>query len=210
MTRPTPDRRTLLGTLAGVGASSLAGCPLFSPGADGTATPLGPQRSRSLASQFAPTLYFDEHEQWFPTDPRPYTSQRGGDTIVTGFDALNGYHDRFTGSTPPNPTVFYNAVSYEESPLAVVQFWFYSVFDQFTQALDAVADAARRAAEAAGAGDRSNADRRLDTVASRLQQVRSNLEDASGDLSAPLSAAASKRLDQAATRTEQARGQSKL
>ena len=85
-----------------------------------------------LAARFAPTLYFDTDEQWFPTDPRPYTSRQDGETVVSGFDALNGYHERFTGERPPNPTVFYNAVGYEDSSLAVVQFWFYSVFDQFT------------------------------------------------------------------------------
>ncbi len=122
----------MLGTLAGAGTASLAGCPLFSPGSDGTATQLGTERSRRLATQFAPTVYFDENEPWFPTDPRPYTSQQDGETVVTGFDALDGYHERFTGSAPPKPTVFYNAVEYQESPLVVVQFWFYSVFDQFT------------------------------------------------------------------------------
>ncbi|MDS0283599.1 hypothetical protein [Haloarcula onubensis] len=132
MVDPTLTRRRLLGTAAGAGAATLAGCPLFSPGADGTPTAVGPERARRLAAQFAPTLYFDEREQWFPTDPRPYTSQRDGETVVTGFDALDGYHDRFTGDLPPDPTVFYNAVEYRESPLAVVQFWFYSVFDQFT------------------------------------------------------------------------------
>ena len=132
MAPDTPDRRAVLATLAGAGAASLAGCPLFSPGQDGTPTQLGAERSRRLATQFAPTLYFDTNEPWFPTDPRPYTSQRDGETIVTGFDALDGYHDRFSGSQPPDPTVFFNAVEYQESPLAVVQFWFYSVFDQFT------------------------------------------------------------------------------
>ena len=125
MADTTLNRRRLLGTLAGAGTASVAGCPLFSPGSDGTPTQVGAERTRRLAEQFAPTVYFDEREQWFPTDPRPYASQRDGETVVTGFDALDGYHDRFTGSQPPAPTVFYNAVAYEESPLAVVQFWFY-------------------------------------------------------------------------------------
>ncbi|WP_324664245.1 hypothetical protein [Haloarcula sediminis] len=122
----------MLGTLTTAGTASLAGCPVFSSGQDGTPTTLDAERSRRLATQFAPTVYFDENEPWFPTDPRPYTSQRDGETIVTGFDALDGYHERFTGDQPPEPTVFYNAVEYQESPLAVVQFWFYSAFDQFT------------------------------------------------------------------------------
>jgi len=48
--------------------------------------------------------------------------------------AFDGYHERYDeAGEPPNPTVvFYNGVQYEDSPLAVVQFWLYSAFDQFT------------------------------------------------------------------------------
>jgi len=47
--------------------------------------------------------------------------------------AFDGYHERYDeADEPPNPTVFYNGVQYEDSPLAVVQFWLYSAFDQFT------------------------------------------------------------------------------
>jgi len=47
--------------------------------------------------------------------------------------AFDGYHERYDeAGEPPNPTVvFYNGVQYEDSPLAVVQFWLYSAFDQF-------------------------------------------------------------------------------
>nr|WP_236044506.1 hypothetical protein [Halomicroarcula salinisoli] len=126
------SRRRILGTVAGAGTASLAGCPLFSPGADSETTAVDPEAASELATRFAPTLYFDENEPWFPTDPRQYTSEQDGETVVTGFDALDGYHADFTGSEPPAPMLFYNAVGYEDSPLVAVQFWAYSVFDQFT------------------------------------------------------------------------------
>ncbi|MFD1562918.1 hypothetical protein ACFR99_05080 [Haloarchaeobius amylolyticus] len=126
------DRRTVLGTLAGIGGTALAGCSAFERESDGQTSQVDDERARELATEFAPTLYFDVHEPWFPTDPRPYASELDGETIVDGFDAFDGYHEQYSEGQPPDPTVFYNAVEYEESPLAVVQFWFYSVFDQFT------------------------------------------------------------------------------
>ena len=126
------DRRSLLGALAGAGAATLAGCSALESESDSEATAVDDDFARELATRFAPTLYFDEHEPWFPTDPRPYTSDVAGETVVDGFDAFDGYHEEFTTGDPPNPTVFYNAVKYEGSPLAVVQFWLYSAFDQFT------------------------------------------------------------------------------
>ncbi|MBX0325392.1 hypothetical protein EGH21_20400 [Halomicroarcula sp. F13] len=132
MSESTLDRRTLLASLAGVGAASVAGCSVLEGGEDSDASEVDADRASELATRFAPTLYFDENEPWFPTDPRPYTSERDGETVVDGFDAFDGYHERFTGEQPPNPTVFYHAVEYEDSPLAVVQFWLYSAFDQFT------------------------------------------------------------------------------
>jgi hypothetical protein len=155
--RPTdPDdglrRRSLLGALAAAGTASLSGCP--APGGDdagpttgrddagsttdreGESTPTttpDAATARRLAERFAPTLYFDAAERWFPTDPRPYASERDGETVVDGFDALDGYTRRTTEADgPPDSTVFYNVVEYAGSPLAVVQFWFYSAFDQFT------------------------------------------------------------------------------
>jgi len=125
-------RRSVLGALAGVGGATLAGCSAFKRERDGQTSGLDGEAARELATEFAPTLYFDANEPWFPTDPRPYASERDGETVVTGFDALDGYHERYSDGDPPDPTVFYNAVAYEDSPLAVVQFWFYSVFDQFT------------------------------------------------------------------------------
>ncbi len=126
------DRRTYLASIAGAGTASLAGCSLFDTGDDNEVSDVDDRRARELAEQFAPTLYFDKNERWFPTDPRPFESDLDGETIVDGFDALDGYVDQGGADDPPAPTGFYNVVEYEESPLAVVQFWFYSVFDQFT------------------------------------------------------------------------------
>ncbi|USZ67562.1 hypothetical protein NGM10_12595 [Halorussus salilacus] len=131
--RPAVNRRTVLGALAGGGAASLAGCSLFQADEDEPTTELDDETVRDLAVAFAPTLYFDEEERWFPTDPRPYETDAGGETVVDGFDALDGYTERYgDAETPPDPTVFYRGVRYEDSSLAVVQYWYYSAFDQFT------------------------------------------------------------------------------
>ncbi|MFD1632514.1 hypothetical protein ACOZ4L_06925 [Haloplanus ruber] len=131
-------RRRLLGVLAGASVGSLAGCP--APDGDDsdadtpapTTTP-DPETARRLAERFAPTLAFDAAERWFPTDPRPYATERDGETVVDGFAALDGYtRAAAEADTPPDPTVFYHVVEYEASPLAVVQYWVYSAFDQFT------------------------------------------------------------------------------
>lgn len=127
----TIDRRTVLTSVAGGAVASMAGCSAFDDGDDGDVSTVDGDRARALAERFAPTLYFDENEPWFPTDPRPYESERDGTTVVDGFDALNGYVEA-GGDGPPDPVLFYNVLEYEESPLAVVQYWFYSVFDQFT------------------------------------------------------------------------------
>jgi hypothetical protein len=125
-------RRRFLATLAGTGvASSLAGCSLLAPGRDASTTSLTDDRARALAERFAPTMYFDEAEPWLPTDPRDYETTRDGEPVVDGFAALDGYTEAYD-EEPPSPTVFYHAVTYEASPLAAVQFWYYSAFDQFT------------------------------------------------------------------------------
>ncbi|WP_226022885.1 hypothetical protein [Halomicrobium salinisoli] len=127
-------RRALLSAVAGAGAG-LAGCsvPGGDPAAGDAATArLDDERTRDLAERFAPVLYFDADERWFPTDPRPYERERDGETVVDGFAALNDYAAAFDPESPPAPTAFYNAVRYEDSPLAVVQYWFYAAFDQFT------------------------------------------------------------------------------
>ena len=130
--RRAVDRRTVLGALAGAGTAAVAGCSGSGPD-DASTAELEGDRLDELAARFAPTLYFDAAEPWFPTDPRPYAGEEDGETVVDGFAAFDGYHAEYdeTGE-PPNPTVFYNGVRYEESPLAVVQFWMYSAFDQFT------------------------------------------------------------------------------
>jgi len=127
------DRRTVLASVGSVGAASIAGCTVFESGADSGTTELSDERARELAAEFAPTLYFDENEKWFPTDPSAYERQQDGVWVVDGFDAFDGYTDAATESDePPEPTLFYHAVEYDESPLVVVQFWYYSAFDQFT------------------------------------------------------------------------------
>ena len=131
---PTLDRRTLLVGLAGAGTAGFAGCSaLTDRGDDAETTDTDPELASELATRFAPTVYFDEAEPWFPTDPRPYVTEPDGDPIVDGFDAMNGYHERVADADePPNRTIFYNTVQYQDSPLAVVQFWMYAAFDQFT------------------------------------------------------------------------------
>ncbi|MFC7200478.1 hypothetical protein [Halospeciosus flavus] len=130
-------RRELLTLLGGGTAAGLAGCAGVLPGGEqssGPTEPVGDDRARRLAEQFAPTLYFDAAETWFPTDPRPYASEQDGERVVTGFDAVDGYLRDYEaqGGAPPNPTVFYNARTYPDTTLSVVQFWSYSAFDQFT------------------------------------------------------------------------------
>jgi len=127
------NRRSLLTSLGIAGTASLAGCSASEPAPDRSATTLSEERTRELAEEYAPTLYFDEAEKWFPTDPRTYESEQDGETVVNGFDALNDYTAASKeAESPPEPTMFYHGVSYDDSPLAVVQFWYYSAFDQFT------------------------------------------------------------------------------
>ena len=140
-------RRSVLGSLAGAGTVVVSGCA--GDPAERTATgdpsdetggspesetvPMDADTLDEFAARFAPTLYFDAVEPWFPTDPRPYAVEEGGETVVDGFDAFDGYHERYDeAGVPPDPTVFYHGVRYEDSPLAVVQFWLDSAFDQFT------------------------------------------------------------------------------
>ena len=131
---PGLQRRGFLATLGAVaGGASLAGCSTFDRDDDGDTETLSEERTRKLAERFAPTLYFDEHEKWFPTDPRPYEIERNGEPVVDGFAAFDGYTEQIKkGNGPPEPTVFYHGIEYVDSPLAVVQFWYYFPFDQFT------------------------------------------------------------------------------
>jgi len=108
-----------------------AATPMPTQGPTPAATPAEPVDFSALVERLAPDLYFGRRERWFPTDPRPYASEVDGRTVVHGFDALAGYSRSFreTGS-PPRPSVFYHVVPLSGSRLAV-QYWLYSVFDQF-------------------------------------------------------------------------------
>ena len=129
---PSTTRRAVLAAAASGAATSLAGCGMLSPGDDADTADVDDDRARELAERFAPTIRFDSRERWFPTDPRQFERDRDGDTVVDGFDALNGYVEAGGHEDPPEPRVFYNVREYAESPLIVVQFWLYSAFDQFT------------------------------------------------------------------------------
>ncbi|WP_435117239.1 hypothetical protein [Halolamina sp. C58] len=125
-------RRRLLAALAGGGAATAGGAYLFTGGQPAETDALGDEESRRLAEAHAPTLYYGAREQWPATDPREYTSERDDETIVDGFDALDGYTADSREVDYPHPTVFYHAVDYPDSPLSCVQFWIYSAFDQFS------------------------------------------------------------------------------
>jgi hypothetical protein len=105
---------------------------MLEAGDDADTADVDDDRARELAERFAPTIRFDSRERWFPTDPRQFERDRNGDTIVDGFDALNGYVEAGGHEDPPEPRVFYNVREYADSPLSVGQFWLYSAFDQFT------------------------------------------------------------------------------
>ncbi|QIB74033.1 hypothetical protein G3I44_06815 [Halogeometricum borinquense] len=125
-------RRRLLAAVASASAAAVAGCSATESEPNATTTAVPTDEARTLAERYAPVLYFDANERWFPTDPRLYESESDGEPVVEGFDAFNGYSERATETPVPDPTVFYNVRSYEASPLTVVQYWFYSAFDQFT------------------------------------------------------------------------------
>jgi hypothetical protein len=130
------DRRDLLKIAGGAGLVGAAGCfalATLDREADAPTERVTDEEARTLAESYAPYLYFDEYEKWFPTDPRSYERERDDGTVVDGFDALDGYTRAFEeAGDPPDPVAFYNVRQYEESPLAVVQYWLYSAFDQFS------------------------------------------------------------------------------
>jgi len=129
-------RRQLLAITAGVGgvgALGAAGLGALDREPDARTTEMEEEESRRLAERFAPVYYFDTYEKWFPADPRPYEREADGDQVVDGFAAFNDYTEAFReAGGPPNPTVFYRVVGYEDSPLAAVQYWWYAAFDQFS------------------------------------------------------------------------------
>jgi hypothetical protein len=141
----TGRRRLLAGGLLalGGGAAGLYGLTrgageddpdTATPAPTPTARQPDDDEARRLAVRFAPDLHFGARERWFPTDPRRYERERGGERIVNGFDALDGYTRAVAanGGDPPAPTVFYRVVEYPDDPLVAVQYWIYSAFDQFT------------------------------------------------------------------------------
>jgi len=79
-----------------------------------------------------------------------------------------------------------------------------------SQALEAIAEAARRAAERAAAGDRGQADRSLTNVQDRLERATTRLAEASDDLPDDLERATERRLDQSRRRAGQAHAAEKL
>lgn len=133
---PEFSRRDLLqatGTLAVAGTSFTAGCSVLQRDPDAATADVTDEEARRLAERYAPVLYFDAAEKWYPTDPRPYERERDGDPVVDGFDAFDGYARRSREADgPPDPTLFYHVRAYEDSPLAAVQYWWYGAFDQFS------------------------------------------------------------------------------
>ena len=86
----------------------------------------------AIVERYAPDLYFGALEKWFPTDPRAYVVDADDGPVVDGFRALEAYSREFRESgSPPAPTVFYRVVEAAEG-VDAIQYWFYSVFDQFT------------------------------------------------------------------------------
>ncbi|MGQ4557575.1 hypothetical protein [Halobellus sp. GM3] len=86
----------------------------------------------AIVSRYAPDLYFGALEKWYPTDPRPYVIETDDGRVVDGFAALEEYSAAFDGGgAPPAPTVFYNVVE-AAAGVDAIQYWCYSVFDQFT------------------------------------------------------------------------------
>ncbi|MFC7069327.1 hypothetical protein [Halobaculum lipolyticum] len=137
MTDTHLTRRRLLAGGALAGATAAAGCAGLFGGSGGgdrveTAT-VEDDRARTLAAAHAPDLYFGVGERWFPTDPRVYAAESGDQTTLDGFAAFDGYsRDVAAAGEPPHRVAFYRVVEYADTDLAVVQYWFYSAFDQFT------------------------------------------------------------------------------
>lgn len=90
------------------------------------------EEAPAIVNRYAPDLYFGALEKWYPTDPRNYISETANDPVVDGFTALSEYSTAFDAAdAPPDPTVFYNVVEAADG-VDAIQYWLYSVFDQFT------------------------------------------------------------------------------
>ena len=117
-----------LAVAAGAGA---AGWQFLSGGERPPTESLDDATSATLAARFAPDLQFGAAERWYPVDPSRYASESDGERVVSGFDAFDAYSaERAAGTV--TPTVFYRVVRYADTDLAVVQYWLYSAFDQFS------------------------------------------------------------------------------
>lgn len=106
--------------------------PTLTPSMDTPTRPTTPREDvPERVKRYAPDLYFDALEKWFPTDPRQYTVDTGDDVVVDGFKALEDYSAAARSGGLPSPTVFYNVVP-ATPDVDAIQYWMYSVFDQFT------------------------------------------------------------------------------
>ncbi len=136
---PEGGRRRVLtyAALAAVGGTGLAGGWTLSQAdapSDPPPEPLEaiPEAVPEPVARYAPDLYFGALEKWYPTDPRPYAIETVGGSVVDGYTALDEYTAAFNETgTPPAPTVFYRVVEAADG-VDAIQYWLYSVFDQFT------------------------------------------------------------------------------
>jgi len=132
--RSVVTRRRLLAGAAGLAAVGGVAATTLRDGSERPTTEsLDGETGARLARRFAPAVHFGAGERWFPTDPRRYATDRDGQRVVDGFDALSGYAaDTDAADGVPAPTVFWQARRYTETDLSVVQYWLYSAFDQFS------------------------------------------------------------------------------
>lgn len=97
-----------------------------------TETPDPTDQVPPLVERYAPDLYFGALEKWFPTDPRTHVPESDDDLVVDGITALENYSTAFEApGRPPDPVVFYRVVEAADG-VDAIQYWLYSVFDQFT------------------------------------------------------------------------------
>jgi hypothetical protein len=132
--RSPVTRRRLLAGAAGLAVLGGAAATTLRDGSQRPTTEtVDDETGARLARQFAPVVHFGASERWFPTDPRRYATDRDGQTVVDGFDALSGYAaDTDAADGVPAPTVFWQVRRYADTELLVVQYWLYSAFDQFS------------------------------------------------------------------------------
>ena len=138
-TLPEDGRRRVLtyAALAALGGTGVVGAWTLSqpdPPSTSAAAPaeITADTVPELVARYAPDLYFGALEKWYPTDPRQYAIETVGGSVVDGYTALNEYTAAFNETgIPPAPTVFYRVVAAADG-VDAIQYWCYSVFDQFT------------------------------------------------------------------------------